>query len=370
MAIDAPRPHTLVLEMMRTENAGDPYAFRFAEQSYVVRHEDGSTESAVFPWGPEVLDDLDVVQRQRSDPVARQRLGSRLHAFLSSAAWQAHEARIAEAVRGGRPVHITVRSSAAEMYALPWELVPLRSTGQHLGELPGCLIRYEWQPTETAPPDPDPPPEGGRILFAWSASGGAVPAAQHLNALRRACLEGHYPFDEVRDVVPAASLLRLREALAAPGPPVAVLHLLCHGGAVPSDTAAYGLILDPSAPGEAPDVIDASALRQALAPFTRSLRLVVLCACHGGNPGAPGNHLGSLAQALHRIGIPAVVAASGTSRARPARGSTSSPRSAWISSGVAARSRSTRPACGSTGWPTTRPSGCSFPRWSPRRSRR
>src|SRR5262249_39581770 len=45
-----------------------------------------------------------------------------------------------------------------------------------------------------------------------------------------------------------------------------------------------------------------------LKPHVGTLRLVVLSACHGANVGEPGSALGGVAQALHRIGIPAVVA--------------------------------------------------------------
>src|SRR5262249_8635133 len=59
---------------------------------------------------------------------------------------------------------------------------------------------------------------------------------------------------------------------------------------------------------EALAAIDAGALRRLLSPFAGMVRLVVLSACDSGNAGALGNHLGSVAQALHRIGIPKVLA--------------------------------------------------------------
>ncbi len=55
-------------------------------------------------------------------------------------------------------------------------------------------------------------------------------------------------------------------------------------------------------------MVDAGQLRQLLAPFAGELRLVVLAACDTGNCGPLGSHLGSVAQALHRVGIAAVVA--------------------------------------------------------------
>ncbi|WP_437683406.1 nSTAND1 domain-containing NTPase [Sorangium sp. So ce131] len=299
-------PLALTLELARTEDAGDPYAFRFQAQTYNVRWENGTYAEAELRWDDALLADLAALQRTRPDPAARARVGELLRMFLGRAGWQTREEEIASAVEGGRAVHLTIRAAAAELYALPWELLCLRATGEHLGELNRCLLRYEWPGTETATPVPDPPAEGGRILFAWSAAGGDVPAAAHLGAIRRAAARGHHAFDEGRDVVAGVSTSRLREALA--GSPVAVLHLLCHGGRLASDTEAYGLVWSGAEPGDAPEVIDAAALRRLLKPHVGALRLVVLMACHGANTGEPGNALGGVAQALHRIGIPAVVA--------------------------------------------------------------
>ena len=49
--------------------------------------------------------------------------------------------RLLDAVREGRRVLVSIRSAAAELYALPWELLLIESTGQHIGELPGVLVR-------------------------------------------------------------------------------------------------------------------------------------------------------------------------------------------------------------------------------------
>ena len=135
-----------------------------------------------------------------------------------------------------------------------------------------------------------------------------MPHEEHLQALRRACAQGHLAFDEGRDVVPHASLASLRRALAVPGAPVAVLHVLCHGGRLASGTEVYGLVWDASEAGEPSERIGPLELRKLLAPHAGTLRLVVLAACHGASAGAPGNALGGVAQALHRIGVPAVVA--------------------------------------------------------------
>src|SRR5262249_46208700 len=139
------------------------------------------------------------------------------------------------------------------------------------------------------------------ILLAWSAAAGAVPAAQHQSAIRSACEAGLLPFDPSTDVLPNASLSGILKTLAqaqGSGRPIAVLHLLCHGGAIGS---TFGLCLNGQ---DGSVVVDAAQLRQ-LAPFASMVRLVVVSACDGGNMGELGNPLGSVAQALHRCGFAA-----------------------------------------------------------------
>ncbi|WP_437303846.1 nSTAND1 domain-containing NTPase [Sorangium sp. So ce388] len=298
-------PHEIVLELLRATDTSNPFAFELQEQWYVRRLDTGAGRSASFPWGDKVLDNLTAIQQESTTSVAAAWLAEELRAFLDRLGWSREEENIREALDVGRPVHITLRLGAAELYTLPWEFVPLGASGRPLGSLPGVLLRYEWPDTQTARPEPYPPPEGGRIVFAWSAAGGAVPAAEHLAAIRKASAEGHHrDFDPGRDVLPHASLRGLREALRIA--PTAVLHLLCHGGSLDQEGTAYGLVLD-SDNGAGKELVDARELQLALAEHMGSLRLVVLCACHGGNPGALDSRLGSVAQALHRAGIPAIV---------------------------------------------------------------
>ncbi|WP_437570130.1 nSTAND1 domain-containing NTPase [Sorangium sp. So ce542] len=299
-------PCEIVIELLRATSAQHPFDFVLQEQWYVRHLEGGAGRSASFPWSPQVLERLAAVQRERGEPAAAAWIAEEMRAFLDRLGWALDEERIRGALDAGRPVRITLRLGASELYALPWELVPLGATGRPLGSISGCLLQYEWPDTRSAPPAPDPPPEGGRILFAWSAAGGVVPADEHLAAIHGACYAGrHADFDPRRDVVSHASLGRLRAALRAA--PVAVLHLLCHGTAVDASGTSYRLVLDAD-DGAGKELVDARALQIALADHLGSLRLVVLSACHGGNPGALDSRLGSVAQALHRAGIPAVVA--------------------------------------------------------------
>ncbi|MCA9662730.1 MAG: CHAT domain-containing protein, partial [Myxococcales bacterium] len=195
-------------------------------------------------------------------------------------------------------------ANAAELYALPWELLTLPGSDQHIGTLDGLVLNFEWPETETAAPSRAPRPEGGRILFAWSAAAGAIPVAEQRALLLDACTKGHPDGAAGLEELAHASLAAIRQRLAEAaraGEPFAVLHILCHGGRVGS---VYGLILDEEE-GEA--VVDPGRLRQTLAPFAGDLRLIALSACDSSNSGAMGGHLGSAAQTLHQVGFAAVV---------------------------------------------------------------
>jgi len=306
---DAPEtaggPLRIVLELARAAQVDDPYAFQFSPQAYIVHTPGGGFTSAEMPWDAALLADLHALRSPRWEPALVQRVGERLRRFLGGTGWALEEQRIVDAVHRGRAIILTVRSAAAELYALPWELVTLKSTGQHLGELPEFVVRYEWPETTTVR---EQAVERGRVLFAWSAAAGPVPASEHLAAITGACATTQYPFDPGRDVVPHVSCERLVAALRAASEqraPITVLHLLCHGAA---HGQTFGLALSGADADDGPVVVDAGRLRQLLAPFAATLRLVVLAACDGGNIGALGNHLGSVAQTLHRAGIQAVLA--------------------------------------------------------------
>ncbi len=298
---------SLTLEFARCADAGDPYAFCFTPQDYLLRGAFGGFKSARLNWDAALLADLTAVRLPGRDPAAVQRLGAMLQHFLMPMGFTETESLLLAAVQEGRRVVLTLRSAAAELYALPWELMTLRTTGQHLGELPGVLLRYEWPETHSQK-ERAARPEGGRILLAWSAAAGAVPAAEQIAAIASACGAGSYPFSAESDVLPHASCGSLLQALAAAareGRPIEVLHLLCHGCQTGS---SFGLGLDGEEGESGLVAVDAGRLRQLLAPYAAMVRLVVLSACDSGDGGALGNQLGSVAQTLHRAGFPAVVA--------------------------------------------------------------
>jgi WD40 repeat protein len=302
----ASAPLLRVLDFTRVEAPDDPYAFRFGAERYVLRGADGGARVAALEWDERLLADLQRLHGGSPEAALVQRLGELLRRFLEPAGWATQARAIMDARARGQPVLLGVRSAAAELYALPWELLVLDDSGRHVGELDDVLVRYEWPETATHPEVPSPRPEGGRIVVAWSAAGGVVPAGEHLRALADACAAGRHDFSPARDVVPHASPGALADALARDdGGPVAALHLLCHGG---RRGATHGLWLDGERPEDGPVLVEAGRLRALLAPHAGRLRLVVLAACEGGASGELGNQLGSVAQALHRAGVASVIA--------------------------------------------------------------
>lgn len=297
----------LSLELARAEDSGDPHAFREGLQEYLVRWEGGEYEAFSLRWDEALQTEL--AGLREASAAAAQALGRRLRGLLTQARWQVQEAAIVAALRRGETVEVQVSSAAAELYALPWELLTLPS-GEHLGELPGVRLRYRWPGVARATLDPATRREGGEIVFAWSDAFGAIGEQHFVDAIAGANPEGPSPLDPTRDVLAKvtweallAALERRCEAAARGEAPPAILHLHCHGAPTGS---GYGLGIE--GPRGTREVIDAGRVR-TLAPFARLVRLVVLTACDAGNPGAPGSALGSVGQALHRVGFESVIAA-------------------------------------------------------------
>jgi hypothetical protein len=296
------------LRFTRSRDAADPYEFRFGGQQYICQREDGRVRVATLDWNDELLAELEEAATPGANPAVVQRLGNRLRKFLETTDWPRYEERITRVVTSAGPrqgVEITIISNAAELYALPWEFLTLEATGQHLGELPDVMFRYAWPGTATTPERPSSRSDRWRVLLAWSESNGAVPHQDHRTEIRKTCERAGISFRPDRDELPRVSYARLGDAIAEAdrGGAAVILHLLCHG-VVDRDTVALGF----HGEYDRTDVVDAARLRQLLAPYAHCIRLVVLCACHSGNPGVLGNHLGSIAQNLHRVGIQAVIA--------------------------------------------------------------
>lgn len=300
-----PGPPVLTLTLTIARAAEDhAEGFIFQPQRYLSLGSGGDVMSSTFDWDQSFREDLAAVHQLARDPAILQRIGDRMRDFAARMHWSVFEPRVREVIRQGGSVEITIRAAASEIYALPWELLPLRSSGEYIGGLSGVLLRYEWPDTHTIPPARPSRPGIGRLLFAYS---GDVRANEHIQAIMETWSGPGRSFDPDRDMKGHASLGDLDDALQAAkeaGDPVSVLHLLCHGAHVGS---TFGLALDEGELGRIVPV-DAGRLGQVFGRHAATLRLVILSACNSGNVGHPGNKLGSVAQALHRAGIATVIA--------------------------------------------------------------
>ena len=295
------------LDPESNHEAMDRFAFCFEPQSYRRTVREGPAQTVRMRWGHELLNALRRLDSDRqqgeSDEETLNVVQAAMARFLDESMWfKDHEARILELDAEQRPVRIVFRSSAPELFALPWDLVRLPTSGIGLHELHDCLVRYQWSGAR-APVRTRSDPQGGRVLFAWSDAGGALEVEQEIaTSLADTCQQAGIPFSREHDLLPNVTLESLGAALSDPQRPVTALHILCHGMPSHEDTHQFGLCLHHQDEGKARRVVSGTELAAALARHTPHLRLVVLQACHSGDVGYPGVTLAGVAQAIHRRG--------------------------------------------------------------------
>ncbi|HEX4423059.1 MAG TPA: CHAT domain-containing protein [Kofleriaceae bacterium] len=249
---------------------------------------------ATFAWSARQRDDLEALWRSAGADAARDRMAHDLAAFCDQLGWVPDAAVLEDAERRGDEYLLTLSAVPPELYLLPWEVIQVGAS--YLSRYASAQVRYA---VPGLPPrDILGAPATPGVLFAWSAAGGAVPHAEQAAAIRAATDAGGTVFREL----PHVDVAGLTAALAA-GPP-SVLHLLCHGapgadGEPPRLT--WGAADDPSS-------ITATDLARLLRPHAGTIRLVVLSACGSGDGHGDPLYVSSLAQELHRNGIPDVVA--------------------------------------------------------------
>ncbi|MCK6521647.1 hypothetical protein L6R49_09435, partial [Myxococcota bacterium] len=268
------------LQLSRLVHGEDPYAARLGAQVYRRAFEDGRVADAGLTWDEALLQDLAACQRPRPDAEAQGRVGQRLRQLLVELGFAEDEA----VIRRGEPVELILAFAAAELYALPWELVRVEPSGLCLADLPGVSLVWRWPGVTPAPRAAGLRP---RLLFAWSAAGGRVPVEE-----QRALWSAGYGGAIVE--LPDAGLSALSALLveAAAQAPFTHVVILAHGGA---QAGVQGLRLDDG-------FADGAALQRALGPHAPSLDVIVLLSCDAAADPTPGGVLMSPAMALHRGG--------------------------------------------------------------------
>ncbi|HEX7838577.1 MAG TPA: CHAT domain-containing protein, partial [Kofleriaceae bacterium] len=251
---------------------------------------------AVFDWNERQRKDLEALWRDPSAEGARERLAAELAAFCDKLGWAPDPEMLASAEKHGDEYLVTLSAIPSELYLLPWEVIQAGAAGTYLSDYASAQVRYavpglEPREVQGAPPEPG-------VLFAWSGAGGAVPHEDQAAAIRAAAEAGGVTFRELAQVDEGS----LQAALDA-GPP-SVLHLLCHG--LPGPEGEPPRLVWGASDGRSE--ITATRLARMLRHHNGTIRLVVLSACGSGDGRGDPLFMGSVAQELHKKGIPNVVA--------------------------------------------------------------
>jgi TonB family protein len=251
---------------------------------------------AVFDWSARQREDLEALWRDPAADGARERLAADLAAFADKLGWAPEAEVLEDAEKRGDEYLMTLSAVPPELYVLPWEVIQVGAAGTYLSDYASAQVRYAVPGLEPREIQAVPPKPG--VLFAWSGAGGAVPHEEQAAAIRAAAEAGGVTFHELAEVDERS----LQAALDA-GPPSA-LHLLCHGLPGPEGEPPrlrWGASDNPSE-------ITATQLARMLRSHHDSIRLVVLSACGSGDGHRDPLFMSSLAQELHKKGIPSVVA--------------------------------------------------------------
>jgi hypothetical protein len=273
----------------------DDGAFAFDERGYV--RTDGETRHGPsrFSWSSRQLADLTTIFHGEDAEGARQRIAKDLARLLAGLAWVPDEDALQRADELGEEVVFTVRSGAPELYTLPWEIVRTDASDTFLADHPSVIVRHAVPGLPTRPMSVAPEHPG--VLFGWSDAGGRVPNATMKASIEAACEAAGVAFVEL----PRVHAGTLQDALD--DRPLSVVHLLCHGR--PGKTRGEPATLVWGDGSHKP--VTAGALAKLLRPHRSQVRMMVLSACGSGDASQDALLLGSVAQEIHKQGIPTVV---------------------------------------------------------------
>jgi hypothetical protein len=297
-----PTAHRRQLQFVRKTASEQRFGHAWGVQGYVRVDGDSPLDVSVDwdeVWLPLVTNLRETVSTQQG----RQKVRDAFLPLLDDAALDDLPGQLDAALNAStRPEQVaadlTVVSAAAELFMLPWELLPIGE--RPLGVCPGAVVHYRM--AHVAVREVATPTEG-RLLFCWSVSAGAVLEREHLDAITETVGKSWVRFDPGTDVLGHASFQAVRDALERgrnEGRPYTVLHVLCHGAKRGETTS---LCLTEPGGSEVQHVVG-DELLSLLAPFADTLQLVVLAACHGADGGAEE---GSLVQYAHGARVPAVL---------------------------------------------------------------
>lgn len=273
----------------------DDDEFTFEEREYVRSEGDDRLGPGRFSWSSRQLQDLSTLFSGEDADGARQRIGKDLARFMKALSWVPDGDALEEADDRGEEVIFTVRSTAPELYTLPWEIVRTDAGDTFLADHPSVMVRHAVPglPTRELPAVPERP----GVLFGWSDAGGRVPSDAMRTIIDEACQAGGVAFREV----PRIHAGTLQDVLDEE--PYSVVHVLCHG--LPGKAEGEPAMLAWGDGSQRP--VTAVKLAKLLRPYRKQVRMVVLSACGSGDSSQDALFLGSVAQEIHKKGIPTVV---------------------------------------------------------------
>lgn len=300
---------TLRLEVLRFQDLATG-AWREGDPYLVTAGADDPVRSFESPLGHEEFLDLIRALRYQADGGARL---AALQAIGVTAAQLLGPELLSAARHAQGALHLDLVLNPAEVAALPVEAA-VDEQGEPLFVQRSPALVVTRRVRAAFAPIQAPWPTRPRVLMAWAApaEAGEVPAAEHEAALRGALApwapaERDDPVLTVLANVGLASLQQACNAAAAAGRPFSHVHLLAHGQAVgDAHKLQFGLALQDES--GALQAATPAQVGQALQALAGQPVMLTLAACDGANRSNTLISRHSLADTLHRLGLPVVVA--------------------------------------------------------------
>lgn len=292
-------PTRIQLQFARKRRSNERWCLPKANEKYQVWQDGRRLGELSLAWA-QAKQTLAELYSNPQSAKARTEMGVQLRAFLGDR-WNDTQHRLTRDLDAGTPVCLEFcLQDAVELYALPWELLTPDPEEAPMGAR--SLVRYCYQR------DKDPaaasPAKRSRILVASYLPDSASDLVRdHVRAIQDAGRGLPAPaqqllFDPRQDCLPHLSRQSLRDKLRAAmaqDRPYTIVHLLCHGGSLPEQDGR-GLVWQGD--GDV-DLVDPRSFGELLLAGAPALRMLVLCACMGSDPGEPGSLLGSCGMSAH-----------------------------------------------------------------------
>ncbi len=288
------------IELRRAAPIADPLAVAGDGAWYQLRIDGGAARAVSIPWSKGWHQDLANLRRREHIGAALRRLGAQLARMLEDAGWIAARSKLRQARREGTFTSVIFESDAAELFRLPWELLPVDSKSTPLQAVLDAPIRYAWLGAPVRPGAGEV--EGGALL---SGTGPERLMGAQLTALRAIAAGSGWLVPD-QDLLINATLSQLMEVAEErrADRPVTLLHLMARAGGS-EERPVLGLGSD--RPGAAWVDHTAEELAQLTGRLSPTLQLAVLSVYERNAHDEGCSSHGLLGLRLHLAGVPAVI---------------------------------------------------------------